>query len=141
MCVTFVRRRTKRKKNMNIDILLYIIFTIPIIIVSFQLEKLKQKKVFIIWLSIAISLILAGIMIEDNSNNEMRNISYFGSQMLFLFLIIQKVTRNLYFKIFKREPEFGKFPKHKIDYIYTLLITLGTIVLPFLIDSFIFHKF
>jgi hypothetical protein len=80
-------------------------------------------------------------MIEDNSNNEMRNISYFGSQMLFIFLILQKITRNIYFRIFKREPEFGKFPKYKIDYIYTLSITIGTMVFPFLLDSFIFKKF
>jgi len=126
---------------MNIDILLYIIFTIPILIVCFQLEKLNQKKVFLIWLLFAILLIIAGIIIEDNSNNEIRNISYFGSQMLFIFLIIQKVARNIYFKIFKREPEFGKFPKYKIDYIYTLSITIGTMVLPFLLDYFVIKKF
>ena len=126
---------------MNIDILLYIIFTIPILIVCFQLEKLNQKKVFLIWLLFAILLIITGIIIEDNSNNEIRNISYFGSQMLFIFLIIQKVARNIYFKIFKREPEFGKFPKYKIDYIYTLSITIGTMVLPFLLDYFVIKKF
>jgi len=126
---------------MNIDILLYIIFIIPILIAGFQIEKLKEKKVFIIWLLIAIAIIFIGYMIEDNSNNEMRNLSYFGSQMLFIFLIIHKVTRNIYFRIFNREPEFGKFPKYKIDYIYTLLLTIGTMVLPFLLDSFIFKKF
>jgi len=126
---------------MNIDILLYIIFIIPILIAGFQIEKLKEKKVFIIWLLIAIAIIFIGYMIEDNSNNEMRNVSYFGSQMLFIFLIIHKVTRNIYFRIFNREPEFGKFPKYKIDYIYTLLLTIGTMVLPFLLDDFIFKKF
>lgn len=126
---------------MNIDIVLYIIFTIPILVVGFQIEKLKQKKVFIIWLLIAIGIIITGFMIEDNSNNEMRNISYFGSQMLFIFLVLHKVTRNIYFRIFNREPEFGKFPKNKIDYIYTLIVTIGTMVLPFLLDSYIFHKF
>ena len=70
---------------MNIDILLYIIFTIPLFIVGFQIERLNEKKVFIIWVSIAILLIITGILIEDNSNIEMRNISYFGSQMLFIF--------------------------------------------------------
>ncbi|MBC5836236.1 hypothetical protein G6N05_15185 [Flavobacterium sp. F372] len=126
---------------MNIDILLYIIFIIPILIAGFQIEKLNEKKVFIIWILIAIIIIFIGYMIEDNSNNEMRNISYFGSQMLFIFLIIHKVTRNIYFKIFNREPEFGKFPKYKIDYIYTLLLTIGTMVVPFLLDNFIFKKF
>ena len=126
---------------MNIDILLYIIFIIPILIAGFQIEKLNEKKVFIIWILIAIIIIFIGYMIEDNPNNEMRNISYFGSQMLFIFLIINKVTRNIYFKIFNREPEFGKLPKYKIDYIYTLLLTIGTIVVPFLLDSSIFKKF
>lgn len=126
---------------MNIDILLYIIFTIPIIIACIQIEKLNKKKVFLTWLLIAMLFIFAGIMIEDNSNNDMRNLSYFGSQMFFIFLIIQKTTRTIYFKIFKREPEFGKFPKHKIDYIYTFILTIGTMILPFLLDSFIFHKF
>ena len=126
---------------MNIDILLYIIFMIPILIAGFQIEKLKQKKIFIIWILIAVGIIVIGFMVEDNSNNEMRNISYFGSQMLFIFLIIQKVSRNIYFRIFNREPEFGKFPKHKMDYIYTLLITIGTMILPFLLDNFLFKKF
>ena len=126
---------------MNIDILLYIIFIIPIFIAGFQIEKLNQKKQFIIWFSISIGIIILGFMIEDNSNNEMRNISYFGSQMLFIFLVLHKVTRNIYFRIFNREPEFGKLPKNKIDYIYTLIVTIGTMVLPFLLDSYIFHKF
>jgi hypothetical protein len=126
---------------MNIDILLYIIFIIPIFIAGFQIEKLNQKKQFIIWFSISIGIIILGFMIEDNSNNEMRNISYFGSQMLFIFLVLHKVTRNIYFRIFNREPEFGKFPKNKIDHIYTLIVTIGTMVLPFLLDSYIFHKF
>lgn len=126
---------------MNIDILLYIIFIIPIFIVGFQIEKLNQKKQFITWLSISIGIIILGFMIEDNSNNEMRNISYFGSQTLFIFLVLHKITRNIYFRIFNREPEIGKFPKNKIDYIYTLIVTIGTMVLPFLLDSFIFKKF
>jgi len=126
---------------MNIDILLYIIFIIPIVIVGFQIEKLNQQKIFLIWISIAFLLIIAGILIEDNSNNEMRNLSYFGSQMLFIFLIIQKITRTMYFKIFKREPEIGKFPKHKIDYLYTFSLLFGTMILPFLIDDYIFKKF
>lgn len=126
---------------MNIDIVLYIIFIIPLFIAGFQIEKLNQKRVFTIWISISVLLIISGIMIEDNSNNEMRNISYFGSQMLFIFLIIQRLTRNIYFKIFKREPEFGKFPKYKIDYLYTFLISIGTMILPFIIDSYIFKKF
>lgn len=126
---------------MNIDILLYIFFTIPLFIVGFQIERLNEKKVFIIWISIAILLIITGILIEDNSNNEMRNISYFGSQMLFIFLILQKITRNIYFKTFSREPEIGKLPKYKIDYLYTFVIAMGTMLLPILIDSFIFKKF
>lgn len=126
---------------MSIDIVLYIIFIIPLFIAFFQIEKLTQKRVFIIWILIAILLIIIGIMIEDNSNNEMRNSSYFGSQMLFVFLIIQKSTRNIYLKIFKREPEFGKFPKYKIDYIYTFLISIGTMILPFVIDTYLFKIF
>lgn len=126
---------------MTIDVLLYIIFIIPLFIVGFQIEKLNQKKIFIIWISISILLIIAGVLIEDNSNNEMRSLSYFGSQMLFIFLILQKITRNIYFKIFNREPEFGKFPKYKIDNFYSLFILIATIVLPFVIESDIFKKF
>lgn len=126
---------------MNTDVLLYIIFIIPIVIAGFQINKLNQKKIFLIWISIAILLIIIGILIEDNSNNEMRNISYFGSQMLFFFLILHKIIRGIYFKIFKREPELGKFPKHKIDYMYTFIMTIGVVMLPFLIDHYIFKKF
>lgn len=126
---------------MNSDILLYIIFCIPLFIAGIQKQKLNQKRTFIIWILISLLLIIIGILIEDNSNNEMRNISYFGSQMLFFFLILHKITRDIYFKIFKREPELGKFPKYKIDYLYTLIITFGVIILPFLTDHFIIKKF
>ncbi|MDI9309293.1 MAG: hypothetical protein QM535_03665 [Limnohabitans sp.] len=126
---------------MNIDILLYILSSIPLFIVGFQIEKLNAKKVLFIWFLVAIALIIIGYMVEDNSNNEMRSISYFGSQMLFIFLILHTITRTIYFKIFNREPELGKFPKHKIDYIYTFIVIAGTMVLPFLLDAYIFHKF
>ncbi len=126
---------------MNSDILLYLIFIIPVVIAGIQKEKLNQKKTFIIWILISFLLIIIGILIEDNSNNELRSLSYFGSQMLFFFLILHKITRNIYFKIFKREPELGKYPKHKIDYIYTLIMTIGVAILPFLADQYIFKKF
>lgn len=126
---------------MNSDILLYLIFFIPVLVAGIQKEKLNQKRTFIIWLLISFLLIIIGILIEDNSNNELRIISYFGSQMLFFFLVLHKITRNIYFKIFKREPELGKFPKHKIDYVYSLIMTMGVAILPFLTDHYIFKKF
>ena len=126
---------------MNSDILLFIIFQIPFVIVCFHIDRLKEKYIFRNWFLIAICIVLVGIMIEDNSNNELRSLSYFGSQTLLIFLVLQKITRNIYFKIYVREPEFGKFPKNKVDYIYTFIIAIGTMILPFLIDDFLFHKF
>lgn len=125
---------------MNTDIILYVIFTCPLLILVFQTEKLKQKKVFIAWICLAVFILISGLIIEKNSSNGIKGVNYFGSQMLLIFLIIQKIARNIYFKIFKREPEFGKFPKNKIDYIYTSLIVFGTMLLPFLLDSYVFQK-
>lgn len=126
---------------MNIDLLLYTIFTIPVIIVGVQSEKLKENRIFLIWISISIFIVIAGIVINSNSNKEMRNLNYFGSQMLLIFLIIQKITRNIYLKLFRREPEFGKSPKHKIDLIYSSIIAIGTMMLPFLLEIYVFRKF
>lgn len=126
---------------MNSDILLYLIFLIPVFIAGIKIEKLNQKRIFIIWILISFLLIIIGILIEDNSNNELRRMSYFSSQMLFFFLMLHKITRNIYFKIFKREPELGKYPTHKIDYVYTIIMTMGVVILPFLADQYIFKKF
>lgn len=78
-----------------------------------------------------------GIIFEYNKNGDQKSISYFGAQMPLLFLIINKTIRSIYFKIFKREPEYGRNPKHKIDYIFTLILFTSLITLPFIIDELI----
>lgn len=78
-----------------------------------------------------------GFLFEYYNRNNIKNVSYFGSQMPLLFLIINKIIREIYFNIFKREPEYGKNPKHKIDYIFSLILFISIITLPFLIDNLI----
>ena len=73
-------------------------------------------------------------------NSKAQSLSYFGSQIMFIFLVLYKILRSIYYKIFKREPEFSKFPKYKIDIVYTLILVIGIMVLPFIIDKYIVQR-
>jgi hypothetical protein len=125
-------------KNMtNIDVFLYIFFMIPVFIAAYYKDKLIDLGYFLKWILLSFFLIIFGYLFDNIQNSDTNTLSYFGSQMLFTFLIMNKITRNIYFYFFKREPEFGKFPKHKIDYIYSILIVSSLLTLPFLLNDLI----
>ncbi|AUC80626.1 hypothetical protein CW733_00135 [Lacinutrix sp. Bg11-31] len=60
--------------------------------------------------------------------------------MTLIFLILFKIIRIPYYLIFKREPEINQYPEKLIDIIPTLIVVMGTLILPFLIDSIIIQK-
>ena len=60
--------------------------------------------------------------------------------MTLIFLILFKIVRIPYYLIFKREPEINRNPEKWIDIIPTLIVVIGTVVLPLLIDSMIIKK-
>ena len=123
---------------MIIDKVIYFLLFIPLLwIVIFDQEKLKYRSVFFKYLLISIIILIIGILYQKYANTEDKSLVYFGSQMTLIFLILFKIVRIPYYLIFKREPEINQYPEKWIDIIPTLIVLIGTILLPFLIDSLI----
>jgi hypothetical protein len=126
---------------MNIDKILYFLLFLPFIwLLVFDQENLKKKNVFIKYLLISIGILILGIIYQRLSNTENKSLVYFGSQMTIIFLILYKVIRIPYYWIFKREPEISKYPEKLVDIIPTLIVIIGTIGLPLLIDIMVKQK-
>ena len=109
-------------------------------ILIFDQQKLKYRTVFVKYLLISIGILIIGILYQKYSETENRFLVYIGSQMTLIFLILYKIIRIPYYLIFKREPEINRSPEKWIDIIPTLIVILGTVVLPILIDSMLFKK-
>ncbi|MEP1487241.1 MAG: hypothetical protein ABJK28_02305 [Algibacter sp.] len=126
---------------MNIDKVIYFLLFIPFFwILVFDQEKLKYQTVFIKYLIISIGILIIGILYQKYSLTEDKFLVYIGSQMTLIFLILFKIVRIPYYLIFKREPEINRNPEKWIDIIPTLIVIIGTIALPLLLDSIIFKK-
>lgn len=125
---------------MDFDLLIYIIFQIPLIVIIFKQDQLHKPKVLLKFFIFATLLLLLGAFFLYNKNSSMQKLGYFGSQTSLVFLFLYKIIRNIYYPIFLREPEFSKAPKYKIDIIPTIIIFTGTITLPFIIDTFLFKN-
>jgi len=117
------------------------LFFLPLFwIIIFRQEKLQSIKEFLIYLWIAIIFTILGVIFIYNNHLRTQKLSYYGSQEMLIFLVLYKILRNIYYPIFKREPEFSKTPKNKIDIVYTLVLFTGLITLPFIIDDFIIQR-
>lgn len=106
----------------------------------FRQEKLQFRKQYLFYLATAVAFTILGVAFIYDNNLRTQKLSYYGSQMMLVFLILYKILRSIYYLIFKREPEFSRTPKNKIDILYTLIIFFGLITLPFFIDDFIVQR-
>lgn len=125
---------------MNLDLIMHFIFFIPLLILGFNHKKLKYKDIFLKYLLISIGVLFLGILYDNFLAKETKSIVYYSSQMTITFLLLYKIIRIPYYLIFKREPEISKMPENKIDIIPTIIITIGTMALPFIIDIHIIQK-
>lgn len=126
---------------MDFEIVIYIIILIPLLwLVVFDQQKLKERKVFRKYLMISIGMVILGFVYDLYVVEENKSIVYFGSQMTLVFLLLYKIIRIPYHWFYKREPEITRSPDYIADFIVSLIIFSGTIVLPFLIDMLIIQK-
>jgi len=127
---------------MDKDILLCILYFIPLFwAVVIDQEELRYKKVFLRHLAIALLLVLFGALPELYEGKEPKSLSYFGSQMLFIFLMLYKLIRIIYVRLYHQEPEFSEMTTTVRDKMASGILYIGMISLPFLIDEYIVKKF
>jgi len=119
------------------DVIALIIVYIPFFkMVIFDQNKLTKKKQMLIYLIIGIISWVIGIIYFQQSASEDKSFVYFGSQHTLFFLILFNIVAIPYKKIFKRNPEISQAPTYLIDIIPSVLVLIGTILLPLLIDSY-----
>ncbi len=126
---------------MKINEIIHLVLLFPLLwLFVFDVQRLNRRKLFLKYLSISIAILFFGITYDYYFTKGGKSLVYFSSQMNIMFLILYKLIRIPYFKIYKREPEISRSPEKKIDIIPTLIIISGMLILPFLIDSLIIQK-
>ena len=103
-------------------------------------EKLKIDRIFIKYLSASIVLLIIGIVVENYQENEQKSFSYFISQIMFSFLISQRIMRIPFRKKYNREPILVRSVGTNEDKTYSAILLFIVVGLPFIINSFIVEK-
>jgi hypothetical protein len=130
----------KKNKRMNLDKILCIAYAIPFFMVLFYDEKLRINRIFIKFLILSILILIIGITIENYRQNEQKSLSYYISQMMLIHLISQRILRNLFKKIYHKEPKLERAIGTFEDKTYSIILFVIVVSLPFVIDSFIIEK-
>ena len=125
---------------MNLDKTLCIIYSIPIIWVMFLDDKLITNRIFIKYLSVAILILIIGILVENYQENKQKSFSYFFSQMMLVYLISQRIMRNIFKRKYNREPILVRAVGTVEDKTYSTILVFVVASLPFLINLFIIEK-
>ncbi|MGN6647226.1 MAG: hypothetical protein ACTHJT_11930 [Cytophaga sp.] len=126
---------------MNKDLLLFILYLIPVLWTAvIDQERLIYRKVFLKHLAIALLLLAIGTLPEIIEWREKKSLSYFGSQMLFIFLMLYLIITSIYARLGKPTPEFTEMTENINDKLASGTLYIGMISLPFLIDSFIVQQ-
>ncbi len=118
------------------DTIAFAIIIIPFFrMITFDQENLIKKKYFLIYFAIGILSWVLGALYFSQSESEEKWFVYFGSQMTLFFLIQYVIISYLYRMLFKRNPEISEIPSKNLDIVPTILIIMGTILIPLSIDS------
>ncbi len=126
---------------MNKDLLLFILYLIPVLWAAvIDQERLIHKRVFVKHLVIALLLLTIGTLPEIIEWREKKSLSYFGSQMLFLFLMLYLIITSIYARLSKRVPEFTETSENINDKLASGALYIGMLSVPFLIDSLIVQQ-
>ncbi|AXG68055.1 hypothetical protein KORDIASMS9_00244 [Kordia sp. SMS9] len=126
---------------MYIDEIIFSLQFIPLVWFLFLDEEISnKKKVFLKFVLISIIILIFGIVYENYIGKSKTSLVYFGSQITFTYLLLYKIIQIPYDWIFKRRPEISAIPKKNIDIIPSLIMIVGSITLPIIIDSFIIRK-
>ena len=105
--------------------------------VIFDQDELTKKKQLFLYLMVGILSWGIGIIYFHFSTTEEKWFVYFGSQMTFYFVISYNLVAIPYREIFKRNPEISQGPTKLIDIIPTIIVTIGVILIPLLIDVYL----
>ncbi len=126
---------------MYIDEIIFCLQFIPLVwFLLLDEEVSNKKKVFLRFVLISIAILMFGIVYKNYTDESNKLLVYFGSQMTLIFLLLYKTIQIPYYWIFKRRPEVLTIPEKNIDIIPSLILIVGSVILPFIIDSFIIRK-
>ncbi|MFK7750734.1 MAG: hypothetical protein AB8B65_20245 [Kordia sp.] len=127
---------------MNIDEIIFSLQFIPLLwFLLLDEETSNKRKVFLKFVLISIVILVFGIVYENYITEPKNSLVYFGSQVTFTFIVLYKIIQIPYYWIFKRRPEILSVPKRNIDIIPSLIVIIGSVILPIVIDRFIIQKF
>lgn len=120
------------------DIIAFLIISIPFFkMVVFDQNKLNLKKEFITYFFLGILSLTIGIIYYQLSHSENKWFVYFASQMTLVFLLLFNVVAIPFRKLFKRNPEISEVLSQIIDIVPTIIVIMGTILIPLFIDAYI----
>ena len=94
-------------------------------------KMLQVDKYYLYCLFIATAFLVYGILIKMHFSNDSINLLDLGSLFSMSLLIVQKPLRLIYKKIFKREPVVDRPSPTFWDFVYTLLLFVAFLGLPF----------
>ena len=127
---------------MTIDnLLFFLLMAVPYGWVVVKQDKLKDRKPFVTAVCISLAVLVLGVLYQKYSQTDKRFLVYIGSQMTFVFVILYKLIRIPFYRFFKREPEIsaGGYAGYA-DFIPSLIVLIGSLVIPLLIDHFFFKR-
>lgn len=110
---------------------LMIVFSLGLFMwIMIEHEFLKVNKHYLKMLSVALFLGLYGYFIAEENSDELWLLT---SRSGLYFLLLYQILRCFFKLIFKREPKFDDKSKVIEDRIYSILLTIGSILLIFVI--------
>lgn len=126
---------------MDKDLILYILYFIPVSwVIIFDQQNLKDRKVFFKHLFISIILMTFGAVPELYEHKEHKSLSYFGAQMLFIFLMLYTLIQKVYVRLYNKDFKVTELTSNFREKIANGILYFGMISFPFLIDEYIIKK-
>jgi hypothetical protein len=119
------------KNTSNIGEILNFYFGLAFFGLLLSHDLLKNNQVFTKYFLASIIMLLFISFCERPFFAYQIGYATFISKSIILFLVFQKAFRFLFLKLTNREPDFSMYaPKSFVDFVYTLLLVAGSIILP-----------
>ncbi|MFK8103859.1 MAG: hypothetical protein AB8G15_15100 [Saprospiraceae bacterium] len=127
--VLFLAAYVLFEKSSVLKTILYVLAALPIIWMAISHDILHYKKVFLRFLGLAVVMMALGLLVNYTNNDQYAVLVSIGTKMSFCFLLLQKILRYGFVALWKREPEFRGAYWNLPNQLYTLVLSIGTLLL------------